>query len=175
MSTRAAIGRSKGDRFEGRYHHSDGYPTWLGVNFARRASLAPNLTKFLEYIVDEHKVGWSSIAGTDNDEDRCYCHWAGREEENEGEPVTDCDLFIEWAYSIDAASRIMGVWVAVRDPSKDVKRGWEKSPNYIEPGYTARLICIVGIDDWHETDWEDIEQQGNKLSEEAEKATRIEV
>ena len=165
MSTRAAIGRVAGDGFEGRYHHSDGYPTWLGKHFTERARTAPDLAAFLAYIVDEHRAGWSSLGiSTEYRDggfvavtpyDRCYCHWEGREEPNEGEPITECDLFIEWAYAIDAERRTLGVWASVNNGAH---------------GYTGKLIAVVSIDD-PDIDWEGIERDGEAAKEAAYTST----
>ena len=147
MSTRSAIGRVAGDSFEGRYHHFDGYPTGTGQLFAERARDAGDLEAYLAYIVDEHKAGWSSL-----DDDRCDCHWEGREEPNGGDPIRDCDLFIEWAYAIDAKARTLGVWVSVKDGSG-------------EDGYSGRLVTVVPLDS--DIDWPAIERQGDAISESA--------
>ena len=170
MSTRAAIGRVAGDTFEGRYQHSDGYPTWLGKHFAQRAREADDLRAFLAYVVDEHRAGWSYF-GQQPGEDRCYCHpesWApGRESEpNRGEPITDCDLFIEWAYAINADTRAMGAWVAVPDSSRDQQQIGHGGRPYTEPGYRGQLIAIVPIDD-EATDWAAIERKGGDAHESA--------
>lgn len=145
MSTRSAIGRIDGDSFEGRYHHTDGYPTGVGAFFVERATAADDLDAFLAYIVDEHRAGWSSLFNN-----RCYCHWAGREEPNESEPLRDCDLFIEWAYAIDSERRTVSVWVSVRDGDS----------------YRGQLIAAaLPIDE--PIDWEEIERDGRETSERA--------
>lgn len=152
MSTRAAIGRTAGDTFAGRYHHFDGYPLGLGCQFAIMAAQAPDLGAFLTYVVDEHRAGWSDISNAN-----CYCHrtWEdGPSDPNEGDLITDCDLFIEWAYAINEATRSMGIFTAVRD--------------YPGDDYHAHLIEIVRIDDWATIDWNAIERRGLALREATE-------
>lgn len=170
MSTRAAIGRVDGDSFEGRYHHSDGYPTGLGQRFYERARDAEDLRAFLAYIVDEHRAGWSHLAYVDETEsnmrlgdlpaeygaDACYCHTYGSEKDN-SEPIRDCDLFIEWAYAINPDTRMMGVWASVYTGETVTVEGAYGS--WDEPVYTGRLIAIVSIDD-PAVDWAQIEQRG---------------
>lgn len=159
MSTRAAIGRIKADSFEARYHHHDGYPTGLGRTFLQRALAAPDLEAFLRYVVDEHPAGWSSLWDTP-EHDYCYCH--NREPGEEGAPpITDCDLFIEWAYAIDPETRRMGVWASCEDPSRDEKL----AGGYVEPGYRGVLVTAFSIDAV-DIDWEEIERRGRELKDE---------
>ncbi len=139
-----------GDSFAGRYHHTDGYPTGVGQLFAERARDADDLEAFLAYIVDEHPAGWSSLW-----DDRCYCHWEGREERAISDPIRDCDLFIEWAYAIDAGARMLGVWVHVEDPSSTDD----------DHSYSGRLVTVVPLDS--EIDWEAIQRRGDAIHEAA--------
>src|SRR2546422_9347160 len=110
MSTRSAIARRKGDGFEGRYHHWDGYPTGVGQTLWQlyHGHFEHNLPQMLHFLLDEH-TGWSTINGRDfnqqpgYEEDgfrtggpACYCH-GGRNEE--GWLVNqDEDAGMEWAY-----------------------------------------------------------------------------
>lgn len=140
------IGRIDGDTFAGRYHHTDGYPTGLGALFAERARAADDLEAFLAYIVDEHAAGWSSLW-----DDRCYCHWEGRSISFDI-LLRACDLSIQWAYGIDAASRRLGIFCAVRDPAA-------------EDGFGTQLVAIVSLDD--PIDWAAIETRGSALKDAA--------
>lgn len=165
MSTRAAIGRADGDSFEARYHHSDGYPTGLGRLFQQRALAAHDLEAFIRYIVDEHPGGWSSLWDTPED-DHCYCH-NGQEGASAEPYITDCDLFIEWAYAIEPVSRRLGVWVSCEDPSRDhVRPGVPGAvSDYVEPGYRGVLVAVLDLDDT-DIGWEEIERRGHALKEE---------
>lgn len=146
MSTRSVIGRIDGDTFAGRYHHTDGYPTALGALFVKRALAADDLEAFLAYIVDEHSAGWSSLW-----DDRCYCHWAGRDSDRD-DLLRACDLSIQWAYGIDAASRTLGIFCAVRDPAAD-------------DGYGTQLVSVVPLDG--PIDWAAIESRGSAIKDAA--------
>lgn len=67
MGTRAVIARPKGDGFEGRYHHWDGYPSGLGRTLWRLQDAATlgNTQGMIAYLIDEETVGWSTINGAD--------------------------------------------------------------------------------------------------------------
>lgn len=125
MSTRSCIARPIGDEWEGRYHHSDGYPTGLGadlwqlvqrngVEWARRV------------LIDEH-AGWSCILGADwskapgfdGEGPHCYCHGSRSEE---GWWIRSRDqkhneaLHIEWVYVLGNMG--LAVYASVRVPGK---------------------------------------------------------
>jgi hypothetical protein len=130
MSTRAVIARVKGDGWEGRYHHFDGYPTGLG---ARLYAVVGQLgvKRALELLVDEHPVGWSSIHDCDitaqpgyggdfNDQThgpRCYCH--GERHEQAPLLITDQsdDCGCEWAYVLSARG-VMTVYERQYSPER---------------------------------------------------------
>ena len=65
MSTRAVIARKTATGFQGVYHHSDGYPSWLGVMLfhLRRDRFAGNTAAMLQLLIDGHPNGWSSVPG----------------------------------------------------------------------------------------------------------------
>jgi hypothetical protein len=67
MGTRSIIARAKGDGWEGRYHHWDGYPSGLGAGLYDHyhRSFGRNLKRMLEVLIDEHPSGWSTINGAD--------------------------------------------------------------------------------------------------------------
>jgi hypothetical protein len=67
MSTRACIAKPDGDGWRGRYHHSDGYPTGLGVALMEHYNgyFQGDLDAMTTYLIDNEKVGWSFIHGTD--------------------------------------------------------------------------------------------------------------
>lgn len=105
MSTRAVIANGTFDKFRGVYSHSDGYPTWLGVEVWKRKEEISDL-------IDKHPDGFSSFPEV------CYCHDeyfskrdgssapdspqynSDKEAAYWTEEVTDW-LFIEWAYIFD--------------------------------------------------------------------------
>ena len=67
MSTRSIIARQVGDGWEGRYHHSDGYPSGVGKALydAYNGHFKQDISKMLSYLIDEHPAGWSNLVGAD--------------------------------------------------------------------------------------------------------------
>ncbi|MBL8165415.1 MAG: hypothetical protein JNJ61_25755 [Anaerolineae bacterium] len=70
MATRALIGiyeAGKGSSWRATYHHWDGYPTGLGRALWRiYHDIYPGLlSAMMEFIVDAHPEGWSTLAGRD--------------------------------------------------------------------------------------------------------------
>lgn len=108
MSTRAIIARITGDDFEGRYHHSDGYPSGLGRFLYRawREQFGRDTRAMLRLLVDEHPAGWSSIQGSDLHKPAGYRERGVR---HPGEPMREeyADLG-EWFTAHDAWERTQG-------------------------------------------------------------------
>jgi hypothetical protein len=54
-------------RFEGRYHHNDGYPDGLGATLYElyNGFFEKDLERMLKFLIDDHPAGWSSINGYD--------------------------------------------------------------------------------------------------------------
>lgn len=63
MSTRAIIAKPDGDGWKGRYHHSDGYPTGLGLTLitAKDWFFRGNLASMIQHLIDAEPLGWSTI------------------------------------------------------------------------------------------------------------------
>lgn len=89
MSTRATIARATNlgglIGWEGRYHHSDGYPEGLGAALFElwNGHFEKNTEAMMKFLLEDHQGGWSNIIGTDfnkpagygsPDGPRCYCH-----------------------------------------------------------------------------------------------------
>ena len=136
MSTRSCIARTTGEgTFRGVYHHWDGYPSGLGVTLFHlyRNHFNKDLNAMLEFLIDQHPAGWSTINGADfklpagfqepkyrkkrnGDPDYtkpiphgpvCYCHGGRHEEPSIVTEADDCGM--EWAYVFDAERRLMYV------------------------------------------------------------------
>lgn len=131
MSTRAIIATVTGDHLSGRYHHSDGYPSYLGtvlLKMYREFQRDGGLTDMRRVLLDEHPAGWSFLGDTvtptsfvraatgvmpargsyDYSVPRCYCHWRGES----GTPLIECHcgmgdnskcdpLMHEWIYVLN--------------------------------------------------------------------------
>lgn len=109
MTTHAIIARQKGDGFVGRYHHYDGYPTWLGRALwqSYQQRFGRDLDAMLAFLLDTHRSGWSQIADPDADptnvhnQDACYCHGGGhldKRSEPELTATEKVDLDQAWVY-----------------------------------------------------------------------------
>jgi hypothetical protein len=63
MGTRAVIAKPDGDGWKGRYHHWDGYPSGLGATLiaAKDKHFGGDLAKMTKHLIDDEKVGWSTI------------------------------------------------------------------------------------------------------------------
>jgi hypothetical protein len=102
MSTRGFIGGKTADGYWGVYHHSDSYPTGLGKTLQEWYKDGPftSLAQTMDYLVNKHDGGWSSIVGSDPRKDPsghtqekygtpehnalrdtpiCYCHSPSRQ------------------------------------------------------------------------------------------------
>lgn len=67
MSTRSIIARPLGDGFEGRYCHSDGYPSGVGKHLHEQfhTAFGGDLDAMIATMIDGEEIGWSSIWGHD--------------------------------------------------------------------------------------------------------------
>jgi hypothetical protein len=86
MSTRGAIVRMTSEQtFKGAYHHWDGYPTGLGKTLfgIYNGHFKKDLKSMLDYLIDQHTAGWSTINDVDftikpgfgsKGGPVCYCH-----------------------------------------------------------------------------------------------------
>lgn len=64
MGTRSVVARPMGDGFEGRYVHWDGYPTGVGAALLR-GSQQLGTAALRKLLVEDEKVGWSSLCNAD--------------------------------------------------------------------------------------------------------------
>lgn len=134
MSTRGCIVRMDGDRFEGRYHHWDSYPTALGATLFElfNGHFKRDLESMLKYLIDDHPAGWSTINNADftmepgfinrsGDDSKykhgpeCYCH--GKRSEKPW-VVTDenaSESGCEYAYGFTPGSTVMRVMASFCD------------------------------------------------------------
>ena len=92
MGTRGCIARSDNNGgFIGVYHHWDSYPSGLGKTLFNLYNnvFDKNLTNMLEYLIDNHPAGWSTINDSDfsktpgfgREGPNCYCHGDRSEQE----------------------------------------------------------------------------------------------
>jgi hypothetical protein len=67
MSTRSVIARKTQSGFIGVYHHWDGYPSGLGATLfeVRNGYFKGDTQKMLQFLIDEHPAGWSTIVAAD--------------------------------------------------------------------------------------------------------------
>src|SRR3990167_6687419 len=70
MSTRSVIARpveGPEGSWEGRYHHSDGYPSGVGKTLWEHlhGDYAGDIFGMLQFLIDDHPGGWSSINNHD--------------------------------------------------------------------------------------------------------------
>lgn len=116
MSTRSIIARQKGDGWEGRYCHYDGYPSGVGATIHRlyQEHFGRDAEAMLRVLIDEHPGGWCAIDDTDfsitpgyinrpsegnRKQPQCFCHG----DRHEMSPLlTSCGWDIEWLYIIQA-------------------------------------------------------------------------
>lgn len=69
MSTRSMIARRNANGvIEGRYHHSDGYPSGLGRTLwaLYHGHFAKDAGAMRKFLIDDHPAGWSTIVGFDS-------------------------------------------------------------------------------------------------------------
>jgi hypothetical protein len=109
MSTRSIVAVASSDGWVGQYHHSDGYPSGMGscLFHALKDKTDEELADFFDTL-NYHTAGWSNFQvwitpddprwggewkGIDVDlvGGRCYCHWEGREEPNDGSNTRRAD------------------------------------------------------------------------------------
>ena len=124
MSTRGCIARKTEQEFVGRYHHSDSYPTGLGKTLwdLYHGHFQENLTNMLEFLIDKHPAGWSTIVQTDfakdpgfvndfqdnNNRPQCYCH--GDRSENRSS-LTEKHLGgVDWSYVFSLGFNSMAIY-----------------------------------------------------------------
>jgi hypothetical protein len=89
MSTRSCIARRTGDAtFIGVYHHWDGYPTALGATLYElyRGHFQRDLGRMLNFLIDQHPAGWSTINGKD------FTLAAGFKADDDTIPCAQCGL-----------------------------------------------------------------------------------
>lgn len=118
MSTRSVIARKTGPgTFKGVYHHWDGYPGGLGATLFSlfNGHFKKQLKPMLEFLIDQHPAGWSTIQGADftlpagfrendwKDADKphgpaCYCHGDRREKGRHLTQANASDSGCEYAY-----------------------------------------------------------------------------
>ncbi len=155
MATRAAIARliaAEPPRWEGVYHHWDGYPSYLGrwLFLTVRETFGGNAAAFLRFALS-HRGGWSHIYPAELPQGgylpECYCHSRGEGasmmlqgcscHEQGGE--ASCDpIFIEYVYAIDPARRMMAILESTV--------GKEEQPRHV-------LLAAVPLDG-PEPDWQ---------------------
>jgi len=90
MSTRSIIARPLGDGFEGRYCHSDGYPSGVGAHLHEqfRTAFEGDLDAMVKVLIDDEEIGWSAICGHDLSKPACWVDTYGQ---GTGTPIPeDC-------------------------------------------------------------------------------------
>lgn len=148
MPTRAIIARQRGDGWEGRYHHADGYPAGLGAALYAlyHGHFQRDIERMLAVLIDEHPAGWSSIIGADwsqvpryhlawPDTDTapaCFCH--GSRHEPPALYTSDAPQYQDYLYVLSPIGRTMAVF---------------RTPD------TETLLAIVRLDD-QPPDWSDL-------------------
>lgn len=192
MSTRSCIARPVGDEFEGRYHHSDGYPAGLGVELWSKVQQY-GVERARAFLIDEH-TGWSTILYSDwgkpagyiedinerlamSDQPSrppiCFCH-GDRSEEGwmiHSRDEEDQALFIEWVYVLGALGMaIYSHRLKVGAPPV-VKRKEANGRTWESPRYEWVYLDTFP---WNgpEPDWGAIQQRGSELGEAAYAAGR---
>lgn len=130
MSTPSVIARQRGDGWEGRYVHSDGYPTGMGAFLHGGAWKLPSAYEqfggdtetMLRFLVDEHPAGWSCIFDANLGKAkvvknwrrkdavgmsvRCYCHSGDAEEAKLDWLITNENVSgydVAWVYVVSRA------------------------------------------------------------------------
>lgn len=120
MSTRSVIARQTDEGWQGIYHHSDGYPSFMGPRLIEmhNGHFGGDVEAMLHFLIDEHPGGWSFLGGDFSqapgfNEDpprirsagyerhqvrnRCFCH--GDRDESLGlRTAADENWDIEWTY-----------------------------------------------------------------------------
>jgi hypothetical protein len=145
----------------GTYHHWDGYPTALGRTLWElyHDHFDRDLESMLQFLIEEHPAGWSSINNADFSKPvgyggsgpACYCH-GGRTE--------DCTLFplaraagmgCEYAYVFYPDERLMKVLSSWTDHGKMIGMF-----GFGDPEAEWRVIGVVALDG-QEPDWQQIQ------------------
>ena len=124
MSTGATIARqTEGNDFVGRYVHSDGYPSGVGLGVLRALSFF-GLTEGKKVLLDDHPAGWSnivscdwmqeigfvgSLGSTDQDRPQCFCHGDRSEEEWTIDSTGD-EGGVAWAYVFSNSNNSLMVY-----------------------------------------------------------------
>lgn len=171
MSTRSVIARPvEGPSFawEGRYHHSDGYPSGVGKTLWEllHGRFAGEESALLKVLLDDHPAGWSNIIDADWSQEpgflnhrspaegqtwaefsrtcrpQCYCHGARDEEGQDFITSEGDDWGTEWCYVINLFDRTLTVRENV-DYETGGKERW-------------RLKAVVPLDG-PEPDWSTFE------------------
>jgi hypothetical protein len=161
MSTRSVIGVLTGGdpeqgtiKFDGRYHHSDGYPEGLGLALLNhlRDHFKGNMQGLVDYFVysDEAKCGWSNVLGADlshvpispegrmqivvekgieaalNTNDRAPVNYASRGYEPEYMMDAISESWQEWGYIFDIPRNSMYVlkWLYEDQREPLAETGW---------------------------------------------------
>jgi hypothetical protein len=115
------VARVKGDGFEGRYVHFDGYPAGVGAELWRLLHgprFHDDVAALTAYLIDEHQSGWSSVG------EECYCHGRGSQKGARGHEwlVTSQNASgsgCEYAYAFNEQTRMLFVLSSYcRDGSK---------------------------------------------------------
>lgn len=113
MSTRGIITRAgeHEGQFAGVYMHWDNYPTHRGPQLWRmlHEQFKSNVEKFLEYVIDKHPAGWSTLSpSNETGKPECYCHPKRKRDAEPGFLYTHetfaqgSDGGAEWLYVFDA-------------------------------------------------------------------------
>jgi hypothetical protein len=166
MATRSIIARATGNgKWEGRYHHWDGYPAGVGAQLfqAYNGHFNRDVRAMLQLLIDDHPAGWSNINGTDFSKEPgfgsdggpcCYCHGQRSEE---GHLFTSDGLDFggaEYCYVIDG-SRMTILERSYANGQRAVQYfGVDASD--VADGVNWRLIAEVDLDGV-EPDWDRIE------------------
>lgn len=128
MGTRSVVAKAVGDSWEGRYVHWDGYPTGVGLSLVSN-QMNIGTDAIITKLVDDERVGWSTIAGKDLRLDPTWYQpgesgpapesYTARGETNEQTWTPDDlpDISIEWLYVMSEA----GVWVVPQHDPRSAK------------------------------------------------------
>lgn len=86
MSTHACVAKPDGEAIDGRYVHFDGYPSGLGVTLIEGLErFDGDLVAMTTKLIDNERVGWSVLAGSDLTEEPA---WQGITEEPRRNPLS---------------------------------------------------------------------------------------
>lgn len=160
MSTRGFVAIGKPNQWDGRYNHSDSYPTWLGHEVFKEARRwlrnDSHLHGFAQKLLSLHR--WEQFLGQNLDGD-----------ENDHLVSENADwLFTEWGYVIDPAERTLTVIVGcIQTPityTIQDQRPGAPPREWQEEHYTSAVLTTVSLDG-EEPVWEAVEQRGYKLRE----------